>query len=201
MERPKAAADHRDADRDVRDRAEDCALAQAAARGDERAWCTLLDRYGDRLYGVARRFAANEAEAEDLTQEIVLQLYRNLHRYDGRAPLLGWTLRLARNRCIDAYRARRARPLAHAVPETVLATLPNGDDPERRAAARQELAQVRAALDALPEELATAFVLRDFEELTYDDIAAALAVPLGTVKSRISRARRALFAALAPQTA
>ena len=171
----------------------DLLLARRAAAADPAAWNTLIDRYGQRIYHLALRFTNDPTEAEDLTQDIFLKLYRRLHRYRGDVPLIGWTLRLSRNLCIDHYRAVRARPLADTVSDAVLAQLPAADDPRRRAQAREQLRAVHRALAAMREELATAVALRELHQMTYDEIATFLDVPLGTVKSRINRGRRELM--------
>lgn len=181
--------------------AADLDLARRAAAADVAAWDELVCRFGTTIYNLAYRFAGTGDDAEDLTQDVFLKLYANLERYRGDVPLIAWALRLSRNHCIDRYRAWRARPLATAEPETLLDRLPGDDDPRARAERRQARRLVEAALETLAEPLATVVMLRDFEELSYEEIAVFLEVPIGTVKSRLSRARRALVAALEPRFA
>lgn len=176
--------------------AADYQLARRAAAADAAAWDELVRRFGTTIYNLACRFAGPGDDADDLTQDVFLKLYSNLGRYRGDVPLLAWTLRLSRNLCIDRYRAWRARPLASAEPESMLERLAGGEDPRALAERRQQRRLVEAALTALPESLAMAVMLRDFEELSYEEIAAFLSVPLGTVKSRLARGRRALVAAI-----
>ncbi|MEM8961662.1 MAG: RNA polymerase sigma factor [Acidobacteriota bacterium] len=171
----------------------DLLLARRAARADPDAWDELIQRYGARIYNLALRFAGNPAEAEDLTQEVFLKLFRHLDRYRGDVPLVGWALRLSRNLCIDHWRASRARPLSDAVSETVLVHIADADDPQRRILARDQLRHVHDTLGELSEDLAITFALRELHSMSYDDIATFLDVPVGTVKSRLSRARRELF--------
>ena len=137
----------------------DLLLARRAAAGQAEAWDEILDLYGERLYNLAFQFAGSSQEAEDLTQEIFLRLYQNLRLYRGDSPLVAWTLRLSRNLCIDHYRRMRQERRSTAVSEEVLRYLPASDDVQAEAQNREELRAVY------------------------------LEVPLGTVKSRLHRAR------------
>jgi RNA polymerase sigma-70 factor (ECF subfamily) len=167
----------------------DLLLARRAAAGQGDAWAELIERHGERLFNLALHFAGSAEEAEDLTQEIFLRLYQNLRFYRGDCPLLGWALRLSRNLCIDHYRRLRRERLATAVSDEVLRHLPAADDPQAEAQARQELRAVYRALEEMPEELAEVVLLRDLQGWTLEETSAYLAVPLGTVKSRLHRAR------------
>lgn len=170
----------------------DLLLARRAAAGQAAAWNDLVARYGRRFYNLAFQFAGDLAEAEDLTQEIFVKLFESLHRYRGDVPLAAWALRLSRNLMIDHYRASRRRGRGAHVSDEVLKHLPAGDDPYAEAQRRLRLRLVHEALDELPDELAAPVLLRDIEGLAYEEAAAALGVPLGTLKSRLNRARRRL---------
>ena len=180
---------------------DDLLLARRAARADTAAWDELIARYGGRIYGVAMSFAGDPAEAEDLTQEIFLKLYRNLNRYRGDVPLVAWALRLSRNLCIDHYRHHRQRNQAETVNDDILQLQPGNDDPQSRAQARQELRRVYRVLEEMPEILASILILRDLQGLSYEEICGFLELPIGTVKSRLNRARRDLTKRLADQLA
>lgn len=172
----------------------DLLLARRAAAGQSTAWEEIVTLYGRRLFNLAFQFAGDRAEAEDLTQEIFLRLYENLQSYRGDVPFLAWALRLSRNLCIDHYRhARRLCRHGISVPEEILHYQSAPDaDPRARAVERQRLEKIYRALEAMPEELSLIVVLRDLQELSYDEVAAALELPLGTVKSRLNRARKEL---------
>jgi RNA polymerase sigma-70 factor (ECF subfamily) len=172
----------------------DLLLARRAAAGRADAWDELIAVYGERVYNLAFHFAGSAAAADDLTQEIFLRLYQNLRSYRGDVPLAGWTLRLSRNLCIDHYRRARQERRALAVSEEVLAHLPASDDPQAEAQRRQQLREVYRALEQMPEDLAEVVLLRDLQGWTLEEIAASLDVPLGTVKSRLHRARLDLAA-------
>ena len=167
----------------------DLFLARRAASGQPEAWDELIEKYGQRLYNLAYHFAGSAEEAEDVTQEIFLRLYQNLHRYTGEAPLAAWALRLSRNLCIDHYRRMRRDQRSYAVPDEILEQMPAAGDLQEELQRREELRAVYGALAELPEESAEVVLLRDLQGWTMDEIAVYLGVPLGTIKSRLHRAR------------
>lgn len=167
----------------------DLLLARRAASGQADAWDELVALYGRRLYNLAYQFTGDLAEAEDVTQEIFVRLYENLRRYRGEMPLVAWALRLSKNLCIDHYRRARRRGRGRRVSEEMLDRLPAAEDPQADAQRRQQLRLVYRALDEMPEPLAAAVLLRDLQGFSYEEAAAALDVPMGTLKSRLNRAR------------
>lgn len=178
----------------------DLLLARRAANGRAEAWEELLALYGERVYNVAFHFAGSAADAEDLTQEIFLRLYQNLRLYRGDVPLAAWALRLSRNLCIDHYRRCRRERRATVVSESVLEQMPaGGDDPQAEAQRRQQLRAVYRGLEEMPEDLAEVVVLRDLQGWSLEETAACLEVPVGTVKSRLHRARMELAGHVAAQ--
>lgn len=177
----------------------DLFLARRAAAGQADAWDELIEKYGQRLYNLAYHFAGSAEEAEDLTQEIFLRLYQNLHRYTGEAPLAAWAMRLSRNLCIDHYRRMRRERRSSSVPDEILALMPAADDVQEEAQRREEIQAVYGALAELPEESAEVVLLRDLQGWTMEEIAAYLGVPLGTIKSRLHRARVGVAERLAPR--
>jgi RNA polymerase sigma-70 factor, ECF subfamily len=172
----------------------DLLLARRAAGGRPDAWEELLALYGERIYNLAFHFAGSAEDAEDLTQEIFLRLYRNLRAYRGDVPLAAWALCLSRNVCIDHYRRSRRERRAAAVSEEVLAFLPAGDDPQAEAQRRQQLRAVYRGLEEMSEDLAEVVLLRDLQGWSLEETAASLGVPVGTVKSRLHRGRLDLAA-------
>ncbi len=170
----------------------DLLLARRAAAGHPDAWDEIIRQYGRRIFNIAFQFAADPAEAEDLTQEVFLKLYQNLRSYRGDVPLVGWTLRLSRNLCIDHFRHSRGENRLSRLPEVMLERVASSSDPHAEALRRQELDQIYRALEEMPEDLAEILVLRDLQELSYDEVATALDLPMGTVKSRLNRARHEL---------
>ncbi|MES1242403.1 MAG: RNA polymerase sigma factor [Acidobacteriota bacterium] len=167
----------------------DLMLARRAAAGHADAWDELVELYGDRLYSLALHFAGNREEAEDLTQEIFLRLYTNLRQYRGDCPLVSWALRLSRNLCIDHYRRNRQERRSLRVSEEILAHVPAGDDIHAEAQWREEVEAVHSALREMPEEMAEVVLLRDLQGWSLEEVSAFLEIPMGTVKSRLHRAR------------
>src|SRR6185295_3141696 len=168
----------------------DLLLARRAAGGRADAWDELLALYGERVYNLALHFAGSIHDAEDLTQEIFLRLYQNLRLYRGDVPLAAWALRLSRNLCIDYYRRARRERRALNVSDEVLAGLPaGGEDPQAEAQRRQQLRAVYRGLEEMPEDLAEVVLLRDLQGWSLEETAACLEVPVGTIKSRLHRAR------------
>ena len=158
-------------------------------RGDEDAWTKLVTTTLRPIYRLCASYAPTTAEAEELTQDVFFKLWENLHRYQSGSSFMAWAWRVAKNLIIDAHRrSRREREAAWLEPE-VVERLPAADDPHAAAERRQRLAHVAAGLRTLDEELAELVIMRDFGGLSYDEIAEALELPLGTVKSRLNRAR------------
>jgi RNA polymerase sigma-70 factor (ECF subfamily) len=162
-------------------------LVAAAVDGDRRALELLLDRHADRVHAVCRRIVAHPEDALDATQEAMIAIARGITRFDGRAAFSTWCYRIATNAALDELRRTRRRPRpAHPDAVEPVATASGPDDV---VAARLD---VDAALREVPEEFRTAVVLRDLCDLDYAEIAEVLAIPAGTVRSRISRGRAIL---------
>lgn len=168
----------------------DDALVASAAAGDRRALEQLLALHADTVYAVCRRVLSDHDAALDASQEALISIARNLGRFDGRSRFSTWIYRIATNAAIDEGRRISRRP-------TPIEELPEqgapGSDVDDRVAASLD---VEAALTDVPAEFRTALVLRDCHDLDYAEIAEILEVPVGTVRSRISRGRTALTAAL-----
>jgi RNA polymerase sigma-70 factor (ECF subfamily) len=164
--------------------------------GDEQAWTALVGSTMGPLYRLCASYARSTAEAEELTQEVYLKLWQNLHHYRAGSNFMAWAWRVARNLVIDAHRrARREREAAWLDPE-VLDRLPALDDTHAEAQRHQRLRLIAVALRHLDEDLAEVVLMRDFAGLGYQEISEALELPLGTVKSRLNRARLELTTAV-----
>ncbi len=186
-------------------------MLEAARAGDSGALEILLIGHYDRVHGLCRRMLGNDADAIDATQDALLSAVRSITRFDGRSAFGTWLYRIATNACLDELRRRRRRPLVGLPGD-------NEDDRdgtrspgpgrgsrghgsfqpafgrEERDPADEAIAHVDvdAALRTLAPEHRMALVLRDVADLTYDEIALILDVPIGTVRSRIARGRAAL---------
>jgi len=172
-------------------------LAARARRGDTAAFNRLVERYQDQVYSLCLRVLGDPAAAEDATQETFLSAYEALSSYRGGA-FRAWLFRIAANACYDEHRRRQRRPAASldAVLEQEPAALPAPthlpEHPERAAERRELRELLQAGLLTLPVEQRTALLLHDVHGLDYQEIAQVEGVPLGTVKSRISRGRAQL---------
>lgn len=171
---------------------DDRALVAAAQAGDRRALDDLLRRHYDRVHAVCRRIAGSTRDADDAAQEAMISIVRGLPRFDGRAQFSTWAYRIATNAALDELRRRKRRPTLHAVSDEGAQPEPVDPLAERRLAGVADRLSIDAALDELPDEFRTAVVLRDIADLDYAEIADALGVPVGTVKSRIARGRHQL---------
>jgi RNA polymerase sigma-70 factor (ECF subfamily) len=169
---------------------DDRSLVDRCRKGEDEAWRELVDRFGQRVYSVAYHFTLKREDAEELSQEIFLKIFENLERYDGGFPLIAWIVSLSRNLCIDRYRRRkREKSFRFVSDDAVLPMLRSDDDPSADALRKERTKMLFSALSEIPEELAEILVLRDLDGLAYDEIGKALALPDGTVKSRLFRAR------------
>jgi RNA polymerase sigma-70 factor (ECF subfamily) len=169
----------------------DAELLPRCRTGDEAAWRELVARHTRKVFGLAYRFTGRVDEAEDLTQEVFVKVYQTLFRYreqDG--PFGAWLMAVARNHAIDHYRRRRLERQSTREDAQVLDSLPaRGEHPIAAIERAERASLVHRGLRALPEELRLPLVLCDLQGMPYEAIAAELAIPLGTVKSRINRAR------------
>jgi RNA polymerase sigma factor (sigma-70 family) len=143
----------------------------------------------DSAYNLARWLLRNDGEAEDVVHDSFLRAHRYYASFQGSDPR-AWLLGIVRNACLDSLRTRRAHQFASE--EDAILRSSSERSPERDVIVRQGLEALRACLDALPPEYREAIVLREMEELSYKDIAAVAGIALGTVMSRLNRARERL---------
>jgi RNA polymerase sigma-70 factor (ECF subfamily) len=169
-------------------------LIQRCLKGDQSAWDAIVGLYWRRVFNIAYKFVGRHDEAEDLAQDIFLRLFKSLKTFDRRANFSTWLISVSRNLCIDHYRSMRREHelVAHEIDVVALAPPSAIDSPHAMLERRDRVALLRAALDKLAPALRTAVILRDIQELSYQEIADRLGVPEGTVKSRINRGRTEL---------
>ena len=172
----------------------DLDLAERHRRGDDRAFEEVYARYAGMVYSLALRLAGDPDEAADLTQEVFLRIYRHLGTFRGRSSLKTWVYQVGLNQCRSRLGRVRpdTQPLAEEGAEGVRPLPDPGRDPESEALAADTGRRVGEALAALPLAFREAVVLRDLEGLGYEEIAALVGVPVGTVRSRIARGREQL---------
>jgi RNA polymerase sigma-70 factor (ECF subfamily) len=169
----------------------DADLVRLCLDGDESAWHELVGRYTRRVFGLGYRFVGRVDEAEDLTQEVFVKVYQGLSRYrPAEGSFSTWLMTVARNHAIDRYRRRREERLRLVEEPALLDSMPAGGETPFRSLEREERVRlVHSGLRALPSELREPIVLCDLQGLPYEEAAATLGIPLGTVKSRINRGR------------
>jgi RNA polymerase sigma-70 factor (ECF subfamily) len=169
-------------------------LIERCLRGDQQAWEQIVKLHWRKVFNVAYKFVGKHDEAEDLTQDIFLKIFKSLETFDRRANFQTWLISVSRNLCIDHYRSVRKER------ETIDRDVDPGDltpvshevSPYAALEQRDRVSLLREAMNELPDTLRTAVLLRDIRELTYQEIADALHLPEGTVKSRINRGRTEL---------
>jgi RNA polymerase sigma-70 factor (ECF subfamily) len=166
-------------------------LVAAAQRGDARAMDELLRRHYDRVHAVCRRIAGSTRDADDAAQEAMIRVIRNIDKFDRRSGFGTWIYRIATNTALDELRRRKRRPLLHLADDDETSQ-PVDEMSHRRVDDVVDRITIDAALAELPEEFKVVVVMRDVGDLDYAEIASALDIPIGTVKSRISRGRRIL---------
>ena len=173
-------------------------LISMAARGDSEALARLVEEQRSRIVALARFFTGRVEDAEDLAHDILLRLVQALPTLGAAETFDVWVYRLSRNRCVDHFRRRRMEAGWPPSQEPASVMWRSQAVPADEALEASEASdRLRAAIRALPRVWRDAVVLRDLQGLPYEDVAARLRVPIGTVKSRINRGRARLAAALA----
>jgi RNA polymerase sigma-70 factor, ECF subfamily len=169
-------------------------LIQRCLQGDQHAWDLIVRQYWRKVFNVAYKFVGKHDEAEDLAQDIFLKIFRSLDSFDRRANFQTWLISVSRNLCIDHYRSVRKEreTIDRGVDAAELSPQSSDAGPIAALEQRDRVLLLRQALAALPETLRTAVLLRDIQELSYQEIADKLRLPEGTVKSRINRGRTEL---------
>lgn len=173
-------------------------LVGRARTGERAAFDQLVARYQGRLLRLVVRLLRDQAEAEDVVQETFLKAYRALPRFRGEAAFYTWLYRIALNGARNAVLRRRQRSAPGPLPSQLPAQAPEVGTPEAMLLSKQVMQTIDTAMEALPLELRTAIVLREIEGLSYEEIAQIMECPLGTVRSRIFRAREAIARRLRP---
>ena len=183
----------------------DAELVARVQRGDKRAFDLLVLKYQRKIMRLLSRMVREPSEVEDVAQEAFIKAYRALPQFRGDSAFYTWLYRIAINTARNWQSANHRRPTGSSIIETddnetfdQIDNLTDISTPESLMASRQVVDTVNAAIDALPEDLRTAIVLREIEGLSYEDIAQSMNCPIGTVRSRIFRAREAIAAQLRP---
>ena len=179
-------------------------LVKRAKKGDSRAFDLLVLKYQGRVAQLVSRYVSNAAEVEDVTQEAFIKAYRALPKFRGDSAFYTWLYRIAANAAKNHLVALSRRPttdlaLDDSESYEVPGRLKDNESPDEVIMGQQLEAVISQAIEALPLELKAALTLREFEGLSYDEIAEVLECPIGTVRSRIFRAREAIDQKVASQ--
>ena len=178
-------------------------LVRRCVSGDAAAWEEIVQRYHRRIYNICYRFAGDSENAQDLTQEVFIKMYRTLSTYDsGKGAFMTWVTTITRNLLVDHFRKSKgdritdsldAAPSEHEDSQPLSEQIADqGLPPDAAVRSRETREMVHLALQKLSPELREAVILRDLQDMDYREIATALRVPEGTVKSRINRGRAEL---------
>jgi len=184
------------------DPAGDAMLVRRCQAGDDAAFNDIVERYQDRIFSYVKRMVRDPGEAEDVAQEVFVKAYQGLKGFDGRASLGTWVFRIATNLCVDHSRrkSRRIEPVSlsgNGLDEDLQHDVPDRKyDPERLVMEGEMRGVVEKAVGRLSDKLRTVLLLHDMNNLSYEEIATVVKVPLGTVKSRLFLARTQLRDAL-----
>ncbi len=169
-------------------------LAFKAARGDKEAFAELVRRYQKPIFAMAYRMVGNREDARDIAQEAFLKAYRALARFKENSRFSPWLYSIANNLCIDALRrkGRNNVSLDEPLPDGGERQVAGGMDPLKELEKQETSQQVQTAIDALPAKFKSVLLLRHMQELSYEEIAQTLGIPVSSVKTHLFRAREAL---------
>ena len=181
----------------------DISLVERCLSGDAAGWEELVRVHTRRVYGICYRFVGRDGEAQDLTQEVFLRVFRSLKNFRaGEGSFTVWLGRVARNLLIDDYRKTKLERATESLEDrlpVIENTTAGGARADGMLAGREASEMLQAALQRLSPELRETVILRDLEELEYREIAEVLQIPEGTVKSRLNRGRADLARVLRRQ--
>jgi RNA polymerase sigma-70 factor (ECF subfamily) len=168
-------------------------LVALAQQGDRAAFGDLVSQHRQGVINVVYRLCGDSELAEDAAQEAFIRAWKNIHRYQTRAPFRNWVYRIATNAALDVLRRQRESIDIENVP-----LKSNRPNPEKAAEIEERATLIQKAILDLPEASRSVIVLREYEEFSYREIAEALDIPIGTVMSRLNYARKQLRLKLAP---
>ena len=173
-------------------------LARLHLSGDKTAFQSLVERYAKPLYGYARRLTGNSADAEDIAQETFLRFYQNLPKLALDQPFKPWLFRVCTNLCRNHAKRKKSLPFSQLAAEdeedaSIVEQLPDAaPTPHQNAESSGEIQQVRSAIDAAPEHYQTVLKLYYWDQLSYEEIARVLSLPINTVRTHLRGAREYL---------
>jgi len=161
-------------------------IVQRCKNGDYEAWNMIVDRYAKTIYNLALNFFANREDAEDITQDVFLKVYNNIDKFREEKSFKSWLVRISTNHCIDHWRKTKRSARRIELSDDLIKT---DHTPEDKAVKNGDVTNLRNKISILDPDLRLLLIMRDIQEHSYQEIADTLNLPLGTVKSRINRAR------------
>ncbi|MGC8579883.1 MAG: RNA polymerase sigma factor [bacterium] len=172
----------------------DADILERFKKGDTSAFKEIVTTYQDSIYNLCVYMIGDPINAEDLTQDVFIKAYTNLKSFKPQASIYTWLYRIAVNTCIDYKRKTTLESMfTHKNDEEIISNQPSNDpEPESISDSKQGVSDLKRALERLSKKLKTVIIMREIEGLSYEEIAQALDVSVGTVKSRLSRARNEL---------
>jgi RNA polymerase sigma-70 factor (ECF subfamily) len=182
----------------LKDNKRDFELIKQALKGNQKAYNELVNLYKHAVFVIIYRMVHNKEEAEDLTQEAFIKAFSSLSSFSEEYPFSTWLFKIATNNCIDYLRKRKLRTYSIDKPielkhNEVKFELPDKEpDPEHNLIYKERTKLIQQAIDSLPEKYKTCIILRHIKEKSYEEIAKALKLPVGTVKARVFRGREML---------
>lgn len=168
---------------------DDFELIELIRTGSSHYFAVLVERHQNRIFQFALALLRNRQDAEDVAQETFVGAFRKLNSFEGRSSFFTWLRRLAYNASIDHLRKRKSRKSDLSTPEMSSLAASQSENPLNQIEERETIDAVRSAIDQLPEDQRSIVCMRDIDGMDYSEIAAVLDIPIGTVRSRLHRAR------------
>lgn len=164
-------------------------LIKRAQKGDDQAFCALIDGYEKKIYNIAYRFMRNEYDAQDAAQDAIIKMFTNIKKFSFQAAFSTWMYRVTANTCLDLLRKKKPDT---GIEEYERYAVSREGNPDADTINKELGDSIKKAINLLPEKYVPIIILKDVEGLKYEEIAQVLDISVGTVKSRISRAREKL---------
>lgn len=161
-------------------------VVRQCKKGDQKAWNMIVDRFSKSIFNIALNFSGNRDDAADITQDIFMKIYTNIDKFKEDRSFSSWIHKIAKNYCIDYWRKNRKNIMVLKIEENLCR---DEQTPENEAVKEYDVINLRNKLLHLDADLRLLITLRDIQDLSYQEISENLDLPLGTVKSRINRAR------------
>jgi RNA polymerase sigma-70 factor (ECF subfamily) len=161
-------------------------IVKRCKQGNEEAWNMMINKYSKTIYNIALNFANNREDASDITQDVFIKIYNNMNKFVENKSFYAWILKITKNHCIDYWRKNKKYLNKSEMNENIIFEHQTPEDCSTR---EFDLLTLRKKLLILEPELRLILIMRDIQGFSYNEISENLSIPMGTVKSRINRAR------------